>query len=100
MGALQILGFVGPSVNWWALLPQIILLGAALAILLASALAPQRTTTAFVTVTTLCSAVTSSIVAIGLLAHGIAAFETAYLPKCLGYQDSSTRSRDKPGHQR
>ena len=66
MGALQILGFVGPSVNWWALLPQIILLGAALAILLASALAPQRTTTAFVTVTTLCSAVTSSIVAIGL----------------------------------
>ena len=34
MGSLQLVGFVGPSVNWWALLPQIILLGAALAVLL------------------------------------------------------------------
>ena len=33
MGSLQLVGFVGPSVNWWALLPQIILLGAALAVL-------------------------------------------------------------------
>ncbi|HCJ86389.1 MAG TPA: hypothetical protein DHV80_07500 [Acidimicrobiaceae bacterium] len=66
MGSLQLVGFVGPSVNWWALLPQIILLGAALAVLLVSALAPQRASTVFATVTTLCAAVTSFVVALGL----------------------------------
>ena len=32
MFAPQLLGFVSPSINWWALLPQMILLGAALMI--------------------------------------------------------------------
>ena len=53
MGDPQLFGFVGPSVNWWALMPQIILLGAALAVLLVSALAPQRASNVFTTVTTL-----------------------------------------------
>ena len=66
MGDPQLFGFVGPSVNWWALMPQIILLGAALAVLLVSALAPQRASNVFTTVTTLCAAFTSFVVAVGL----------------------------------
>ena len=66
MRGLSQLVFVGPSIDWWALLPQMILLGAALLILLVSALAPQRTSSGFATVTTLCAAVTAYIVALGL----------------------------------
>jgi NADH-quinone oxidoreductase subunit N len=66
MRDLSQLVFVGPSIDWWALLPQMILLGAALLILLVSALAPQRTSGGFSTVTTLCAAVTAYIVALGL----------------------------------
>jgi len=66
MSDLSLLVFVGPSIDWWALLPQMILLGAALLILLVSALAPQRTSSGFATVTTLCAAVTAYIVALGL----------------------------------
>jgi len=66
MSDLPHLAFVGPSIDWWALLPQMILLGAALLILLVSALAPQRTSSGLATVITLCAAVTAYIVALGL----------------------------------
>ena len=66
MATQNVLAFIGPSVNWWALLPQMILLGAALLILLVSALAPKQSSTVFVTVTTVCAALTSYIVAMGL----------------------------------
>ncbi len=66
MSVLNALGFVGPSIDWWALLPQVILLGAALIIMLATALAPRKTSTVFATVTTVCSAIASYIVAVGL----------------------------------
>ena len=66
MATQNVLAFIGPSVNWWALLPQMILLGAALLILLVSALAPKPSSTVFVTVTTVCAALTSYIVAMGL----------------------------------
>lgn len=66
MATQSVLAFVGPSVNWWALLPQMILLGAALLIMLVSALAPKQSSTPFVTVTTMCAAITSYIVATGL----------------------------------
>jgi len=66
MSLLPLVGFTGPSIDWWALLPQIILLGAALLILLVSALAPQRTSISFATATTVCASVTAWIVAFGL----------------------------------
>ena len=66
MSGLPHLAFAGPSIDWWALLPQMILLGAALLILLVSALAPQRTSSGLATVITLCAAVTAYIVALGL----------------------------------
>ena len=66
MSVLPQLVFVGPSVDWWALLPQMILLGAALLILLVSALAPQRTSSGLVTGTTVCSAAAAWIATFGL----------------------------------
>ena len=66
MSLLPLVGFTGPSIDWWALLPQIILLGAALLILLVSALAPQRTSISFATASTVCASVTAWSVAFGL----------------------------------
>lgn len=58
--------FQSPSIDWWALVPQMILLGAALVLLLISSMSPRKVPQWVSTVFTIGAGVASFVVAMGL----------------------------------
>jgi NADH-quinone oxidoreductase subunit N len=66
MNTLLAQAFESPSIDWWALVPQMVLLGAALLLLLVTSLSPVRLPRWASTATTVAAAVVTFVVAIGL----------------------------------
>ncbi len=59
----QLSNFQGPSVDWWALTPQMILVGAALVIMTVTSLQPRRTPDWFSTAVTVIAGTAAGVVA-------------------------------------
>ena len=66
MGAELAQTFQGPSIDWWALVPQMILFGAALLLLLVTSLSVRTIPRWVSTATTMVAAVATFVVAMGL----------------------------------
>jgi NADH-quinone oxidoreductase subunit N len=66
MGSMLAQAFESPSIDWWALVPQMILLGAALKLLLVTSLSPRSIPNWVGTATTVAAGIASFVVAIGL----------------------------------